>query len=118
MPIHWEELRIAELLRELVALSGTTAEALEDRLRWQRGRLGELLENRRDIPLGDLCEVLAVLDLTPADFFGRLYGFGARSSELNKATAERLDRRFEESRRVVTEALARRGAWKSERSEG
>ena len=104
-----------ELLRDLIALAGLRVDALEARLGWEPGRLEDLLASRRGLAMEELVEVLPLLDLQPADFFARLYGFKEKETPVEKAAATRLDRRFEESRRVVEEALARRAAWKRDR---
>jgi hypothetical protein len=69
-----------------------------------------------------LLEVLPALDATPGDFFARLYGFSPGEADLHRGNGNGNgrppkvpDRRFEESRRVVKAALARRFAWKQER---
>src|SRR5215212_7372035 len=90
-----EELRILELLRDLIALAGIRVEAMERRLGWEPGRLEDLLESRRGIAVEDLVEVLPLLDLQPADFFARLYGFHEKETPVEKASSARLDRRFE-----------------------
>jgi hypothetical protein len=127
MPIYSDERRIAALLRELILQSGTPADAIEIRLGWEPGRLNALLA--QGVSFEVLLEVLPSLDATPGDFFARLYsyseadpyhgnggngshgGMGGNGSRMPKAP----DRRFEESRRVVKAALARRFAWKQER---
>jgi hypothetical protein len=127
MPIYSDERRIAALLRELILQSGTPADAIEIRLGWEPGRLNELLA--QGVSFEVLLEVLPALDATPGDFFARLYSYseadpyhgnggngayggnGGNGSRAPKAP----DRRFEESRRVVKAALARRFAWKQER---
>ena len=104
-----------ELLRDLIGVGGTSVETLEQRLGWQAGRLSDLLESRRGIAVEELIEVLPLLDLKPEDFFARLYGLKRREQPVEKASTNRLDRRFEESRRAIEDALARRAAWKRER---
>jgi hypothetical protein len=115
MPRHPEEQRMLELLRDLIALAELRVESLETRLGWEPGRLEDLLANRRGLAVEELVEVLPLLDLKPADFFARLYNFKEKETPVETAASARLDRRFEESRRVVEEALARRAAWKRER---
>jgi hypothetical protein len=128
MPIYSDERRIAALLRELILQSGTPADAIEIRLGWEPGRLNELLA--QGVSFEVLLEVLPALDATPGDFFARLYsyseadpyhgngGHGGNGGS-GKGNGSRMlkapDRRFEESRRVVKAALARRFAWKQER---
>jgi hypothetical protein len=126
MPVHPEERRIAGLLRELIVQSGISLEYLEKRLDWQPGRLPSLLEGHLRLSFEDVLEVLPVLGTTPTDFFAWLYGFDPRD-----AVAERdsqalsgsspsaqgsLDRRFDQSLRVVRDALTRRRVWKDEHS--
>jgi hypothetical protein len=117
MPRHPEERRMLELLRDLIALAGMRVDSLETRLGWEPGRLDDLLANRRGLAVEELVEVLPLLNLQPADFFARLYGLKEKEKEMpvEKAATTRLDRRFDESRRVVEDALARRAAWKRER---
>jgi len=123
MSIHSNERQIAALLRELMVQSGTAAPAIESRLGWEPGRLSTLLTGPRGVTFEVLLEVLPALDATPGDFFARLYSFTPREGggdnggeDRAAGPAQRLpDRRFEESRRVVKAALARRFAWKQER---
>ena len=115
---HPEERRVLELLSDLIGVAGIGVETIEQRLGWQQGRLSDLLESRHGIAVQDLLEVLPLLDLKPEDFFARLYGFRQKEPSVEKAAGARLDRRFEESRRVVEEALARRALWKRERESG
>lgn len=127
MPIHSEERRIAGLLRELMLQKGKTVLAVETRLGWVQGRLEDLLEGRARLGFDELLEVLPVLDITPGEFFAGLYGFepqdsGTAVGEMIAETRDSangfrqrvLDRRFEESRKVVREAVARRLAWKQQ----
>jgi hypothetical protein len=112
-----EEQRITRLLRELVQQSGVPAEVVETRLGWEPGRLGILLS--QGIGFENLLDVLAELDITPGDFFARL---NESNSNGNGGAGGRHgrgeDRRFEESRRVVKDALARRSAWKKQQETG
>lgn len=121
MPIHADERRIAALLRELIQQGGASSEEIESRLGWEPGRLNAVLSGRQGLSFEVLLEVLPVLDETPGNFFARLYGFHPRESEGGEGKngsngAARPDRRFEESRRVVKDAIARRSSWKEERS--
>ena len=86
---------------------------VESRLGWEPGRLATSLEGKRALSFGDLVQVLEALSVTPPEFFTRLY-----SAEAEKLAANAADRRFEQSRRVVQDAVARRMAWKKERGEG
>lgn len=108
-----------------------TVPAVESRLGWEPGRLEGLLEGQARLGFDELLEVLPVLDITPGEFFAGLYGFEPRDSgtavgemiaETTRDSANGfrqrvLDRRFEESRKVVREAVARRMAWKQQRAE-
>ena len=107
------------MLRELIVQSGTPADAVEVRLGWDEGRLNALLA--QGVSFEVLLEVLPALDASPSDFFARLYSYseadpfrGNGSTGGNGRTQKGPDRRFEESRRVVKAALARRFAWKQE----
>jgi hypothetical protein len=128
MPVHPEERRIAGLLRELIVQSGTTLNMIEKHLGWTSGRLSDLLDGRLRLTFEDVLEILPLLNATPADFFAWLYGFDPRESGLalaegesmtglrNSSSSQRvMDRRFEQSLRVVKDALARRAAWKRDR---
>ena len=126
MPVHPEERRIAGLLRELIVQSGITLEYLEKRLDWQPGRLPSLLEGHLRLSFEDVLEVLPVLGTTPTDFFAWLYGFDPRDPVAERdepALAASppaqgpMDRRFDQSLRVVKNAISRRRAWKEERSQ-
>src|SRR3954471_6286815 len=127
MSMHHEERRIAGLLRELVAQSGTPVDALEKHLGWEPGRLESLLEGSLRLGVEDVLEILPLLETTPTEFFAWLYGFGAKDSaaaggegELaavaaDSALQKSLDRRFDQSLQVVKSAIARRRSWKAER---
>ena len=121
MPLHADERRIAALLHELVQQSGAPSGEIESRLGWEAGTLDALLSGRQGLSFEILLEVLPVLDETPGDFFARLYGFRPRSSEDEAVPKDgstngaKPDRRFEESRRVVKDAIRRRSSWKDER---
>lgn len=126
MPVHPEERRIAGLLRELIVQSGMTLEYLENRLDWKPGRLPELLEGKLRLSFEDVLEVLPVLGTTPTDFFAWLYGFDPRDPVAERDTPAlaasppaqaTLDRRFDQSLRVVKNAISRRRLWKEERSQ-
>jgi len=126
MSMHPEERRIAGLLRELVVQSGAPLEALEKRLGWEPGRLASLLEGSLRLGFEDVLEILPLLETTPTEFFAWLYGFGANDpaaagteGELTAVAADSalrksLDRRFDQSLRVVKSAIARRRGWKAE----
>ncbi len=126
MSLHPEERRIAGLLRELIVQSGIALEYLEKRLDWQPGRLPSLLEGHQHLSFEDVLEVLPVLGTTPTDFFAWLYGFDPRDPAAERdmpALAASppaqgpMDRRFDQSLRVVKNALNRRRAWKEGRSQ-
>lgn len=108
--MHSDERRIAALLRELILQDGAPPEEIEGRLGWEPGRLARLLGGQ-DLSFDTLLEVLPALDATPGDFFARLHGYdpAGRDDRARKAA----DRRFEESRRVVKAAVARRLAGRS-----
>ncbi|HEX4960952.1 MAG TPA: hypothetical protein VF173_08950 [Thermoanaerobaculia bacterium] len=129
MATHPEERRIAGLLRELIVQSGIPLDAVEKQLGWEPGKLRDLLDGRLRLGFEDVLEVLPLLNTTPPDFFAWLYGFepgaslpagepGARKPVPGDgALSQRaLDRRFEQSLRAVKNAIARRRAWKEERS--
>jgi hypothetical protein len=71
-----------------------------------------------------------LLEATPTEFFAWLYGFGAKEpagaegeEELavvagGSMAQKSLDRRFDQSLRVVKSAIARRRSWKEERGKG
>ncbi len=126
MPVHPEERRIAGLLRELIVQSGITLEYLEQRLDWKPGRLPSLLEGQLRLSFEDVLEVLPVLGTTPTDFFAWLYGFDPREAMVEKdmptlsaspPAQGPMDRRFDQSMRVVKNAINRRRLWKEERSQ-
>jgi transcriptional regulator with XRE-family HTH domain len=108
---------MAALLSDLLLRSGTSAAAVESRLGWEPGRLNALLAGQKGLTFEALLEILPVLDATPGDFFAQLCSAREVSADGAGAAADRmLDRRFEESRRVVKAAIARRQAWKRERT--
>jgi hypothetical protein len=130
MSLHPEERRIAGLLRELIVQSGMPPETLEKRLGWEAGRLAALLDGTLGLGFEDVLEILPLLGTTPTDFFAWLYGFDPRESgatfgedptaaTMGGSSADRaMDRRFDRSLRVVRDAIARRSAWKRERTGG
>jgi hypothetical protein len=128
--MHPEERRIAGLLRELIVQSGAPLETLEKRLGWEPGRLASLLDGTQRLGFEDVLEILPLLETTPTEFFAWLYGFGAKEpagaegeEELvavagGSMVQKSLDRRFDQSLRVVKSAIARRRSWKEERGKG
>jgi hypothetical protein len=126
--MHPEERRIAGLLRELIVQSGAPLDTLEKRLGWEPRRLSGLLEGSQRLGFEDVLEILPLLETTPTEFFAWLYGFGAKGSAVaaleegelatvavGSALQKSLDRRFDQSLRVVKSAIARRRTWKEER---
>jgi hypothetical protein len=109
---------MAALLSDLLLRSGTSAAAVESRLGWESGRLNALLGGQKGLTFEALLEILPVLDATPGDFFAQLCLTAREASAPGAGTAADriLDRRFEESRRVVKAAISRRQAWKHERT--
>ncbi|HWM89138.1 MAG TPA: hypothetical protein VN493_00075 [Thermoanaerobaculia bacterium] len=106
---------MAALLSDLMLRSGTSAAAVESRLGWEPGRLNALLGGQKGLSFEALLEILPVLDSTPGDFFAQLCST-PREASAGSGADRMLDRRFEESRRVVKAAIARRQAWKQERA--
>lgn len=114
---------MAALLSDLLLRSGTSADAVESRLGWDRGRLNALLAGQKGLTFEALLEILPVLDSTPGDFFAQLCSFTPREAGAptngngnGNGNGRILDRRFEESRQVVKAAIARRQAWKQQRA--
>ncbi|HEX3131129.1 MAG TPA: hypothetical protein VH394_27585 [Thermoanaerobaculia bacterium] len=114
---------MAALLSDLLLRSGTSADAVESRLGWERGRLNALLAGQKGLTFEALLEILPVLDSTPGDFFAQLCSFTPREAGAptngnghGNGNGRGLDRRFEESRQVVKAAIARRQAWKQQRA--
>ena len=117
MAQYSEERRIAALLRELIQKSGTALESIEERLGWEPGRLAVLLDGTEGVSFELLLEVLPALDETPGDFFARLCGFDPEpKTGSNDRPSPKADHRFEESRKVVKAAIARRSAWKQQQA--
>lgn len=111
-----EEDRIADLLRELIARSGMSPAALEQRLGWAPGRLTVFLDGRQRLSFDAVLEILPLLNTTPTDFFARLYG--SLPPAANTPSKQRaMERLFERSLRAVRSAIARRAAWKRARTE-
>ncbi|HYN23269.1 MAG TPA: helix-turn-helix domain-containing protein [Thermoanaerobaculia bacterium] len=106
---------MADLLNDLMQRSGNSARELESRLGWESGRLSDLLAGKKALSFETLLEILPVLDATPGDFFAQLGSLNSRVDADSRSEAN-PDRRFEESRRVVMAAIARRQAWKQERA--
>jgi transcriptional regulator with XRE-family HTH domain len=131
MSLHPEERRIAGLLRELIVQSGVPLEKLEERLGWTPGHLHDLLEGQLRLSFEDVLEILPLMGTTPTDFFAWLYGFDAKDPVAAapegaglKADGEgfpsqrAMDRRFEQSLKVVRAAITRRRIWKEEKGQG
>lgn len=114
MDSYPEERRIAGLLRELVAQSGMPPAVLEERLGWPPGRLTAFLEGHQRLSFDEVLEILPLLGLTSSSFLVRIYGSPPAASSPAKQRA--MDRLFERSLRAVRNAIARRTAWKRERS--
>jgi hypothetical protein len=100
------------LLQEWIRQRGVPLDTVEVRAGWEKGKLMSLLEGKAGFSFTELLEVLQALDTTPSEFFAQLYGFAGVTA------GDALDRQFEESRRVVRNAVARRLAWKRERVDG
>ncbi len=129
MTLHPEERRIAGLLRELIVQSGAPPETLEKRLGWEPRRLLSLLEGDLRLSFEDILEILPLLGTTPTDFFAWLYGFdaknpveagmagdgGAAALAGDSLAQKTLDRRFDQSLRVVRGAISRRAVWKNQK---
>ncbi|MES1240286.1 MAG: hypothetical protein ABUT39_01580 [Acidobacteriota bacterium] len=110
---------MAALLSDLLLRSGTSADAVESRLGWERGRLNALLAGQKGLTFEALLDILPVLDSTPGDFFAQLCSFTPRDpleQVAPPANGRGLDRRFEESRQVVKAAISRRQVWKQQRT--
>lgn len=117
MTTHSEERRIAGLLRELVARSGRQAGQLEESLNWERGSLARLLEEPNRGRLGEVLALIAELQISPAEFFDQLRQRPSVDQQSYGGATEGIEAaRFTESRRVIEEAIARRKAWKIEKS--
>jgi hypothetical protein len=110
-----EEQPILNQLREVIGQSGMAAEDLESDLHWEPGRLGNVLSGHQSLCIRDLFAVLRLIEMSAADFFGRVYGLDPRENGL-LSLQHTTESRFEESQRVIEEALARRSAWKKERA--
>jgi transcriptional regulator with XRE-family HTH domain len=111
-----DEQQILSLLRELMAENGMTAEDLENDLGWQPGRLSGALAGQKSIPLRDLFAILSLLEVGATEFFSRAYSLEPGKPAL--LSIEQVTReRFEESQRVIQDAVTRRFTWKRERME-
>jgi plasmid maintenance system antidote protein VapI len=110
MDSYPEERRIAGLLRELIAASGISPAALEERLGWQPGRIEAFLDGQQRLSFDEVVEILPLLGLTPSNFLARMYGSLPAASSPAKQRA--MDRLFERSLRAVRTAIARRAARK------
>jgi len=114
---HPEERRIAGLLRELIARSGMPFAQIEESLGWEPGRLEEALSEPGRMMIGEILVLLPVLRTSIGEFFARFDGLEVRPpASAQVEESEGRDTRFDESRRVIEGAIARRFAWKSERA--
>lgn len=123
-----EERRLLRLLREKFVQSRETVEGIELQLSWESGRLRLLLDENERLLLGELLEVLPLLGSSPQQFFAAAYDMETTEDSFESvmedepretSTLEQkvLDRRFDDSRRVIEEAIVRRIHWKREREE-
>jgi hypothetical protein len=117
MEAYPQEHHIAALLRELIAQSAMPPAAMEDRLGWEPGRLRAFLDGQQRLSFDEVLEVLPLLATTPAEFLARLYS-AAPPAANTPAKQRAMERLFERSLRRVKNAIARRAAWKRERSDG
>ena len=117
MEAYPQEHHIAALLRELIARSAMSPAALEERLGWEPGRLTAFLDGQQRLSFDAVLEILPLLSTTPVEFLARLYE-AAPPAAGTSAKERAMERLFERSLRVVRNAIARRVAWKRERSEG
>ncbi len=112
-----EESRIAGLLRELITRSGMPFTQVEESLGWEPGRLEEALAAPGRILIGEILVLLPLLRSSVGEFFARFDGLEVRSPVATAIEeSQGRDTRFDESRRVVEGAIARRFAWKNERA--
>jgi hypothetical protein len=93
------------LLRALLDERLLTEEELEHRLGWREGGVDDLLAGERVLGFAELLQVLAILELQPAELLARLYGLPP--GELGVAMPP-PDPSFEESRTALREAMRRR----------
>ena len=111
-----DEQQFLSLLRELMAQNGMTAGDLESDLGWEPGRLSGALAGKKSLPLRDLFAILSQLEVGASEFFSRAYSLEPSKPAL--LSMEQVTReRFEESQRVIKEALSRRSTWKRERAD-
>ena len=101
--MHPEERRFAAVVGELIVQRSLTVEEVERRLGWRDGRLAAALDEQRGLELEELLEVLRMLETTPADFFAQLAGHAG-------SPAAGRNGLFEESRKVIRAAIARKAA--------
>ncbi len=116
MEAYPQEHRIAALLRELIAQGAMSPAALEERLGWEPGRLTAFLDGRQRLSFDEILEILPLLATTPVEFLARLYE-AAPPAASTSAKQRAMERLFERSLRAVRNAVARRAAWKRERSD-
>ena len=111
-----DEQQILSLLRELITQSGMTAGDLENEIGWEPGRLGGVLAGQGSLSLRDFFAIVSLLEVGTSDFFSRVYGLEPREAVL-MPIEQITELRFEESQRVIKEALSRRTTWKRERAD-
>ena len=117
MEAYPQEHHVAALLRELIAQSGMSPAALEERLAWEPGRLTAFLDGQQRLSFDAVLEILPLLATTPVEFLARLYE-AAPPAASTSAKQRAMERLFERSLRAVRNAVARRAARKRQRSEG
>jgi hypothetical protein len=128
--MHSEERQWGRWMREQVVQSKRPVDTLEFQLGWESGRLSQLLAEQQRWMLGEFLELLPLMGKSTEELLIALYGPDLSQEsvalsleplpEEREPTAPEqkiLERHFEESRRVIEEAISRRTSWKRERGE-
>ncbi len=69
---------IRKHLRERIFASGVTQLEVQRVLGWGSHAITSLVHGRRPLRVEQVLMILKVIDVTPAEFFGEVYGFDSR----------------------------------------
>lgn len=112
MKIDAEIRRISELLKRKIAGAGTSQKAVERTLGWGDGYISQILAGKVTLKFRHVFSILDVIGISPAEFFGELYGPAGGSDGIGVRPVGRTVPRDElrrEVEAVVREILAREG---------
>ena len=112
--------RVLSLLRNKIRERGFTQLQVQDQLHWGRSYISQLVTRQKALRLEQILCILDVIQVSPTEFFGELYGFDRGSGPFqddilegaDRAELEDLRRQLRLNRRLVdayAEILVRQG---------